>query len=138
VRYVAVLLASVLGGLGLLHLYWAARGVSGASVALPERAGRPVFVPSRPSTLLVACLLLAAAFVALSRGHVLGPALAGSPTYWAAVGLGVVFIARAIGEFRYVGFFKRVRGSRFAACDTWLFSPLSLLIGIAFLLVAGI
>ena len=35
-------------------------------------------------------------------------------------GFAVVFLARAVGDFRYVGFFKRVRGTRFARLDTIL------------------
>ena len=46
------------------------------------------------------------------------------------------FLLRAIGDFRLVGFFKRVRNTRFAAWDTRLFSPLSLGIGIASFWVA--
>jgi len=46
-----------------------------------------------------------------------------------------VFALRAIGDFRHVGFFKRVRGCRFARLDTLAYSPLctalALLIGIA-------
>ena len=38
--------------------------------------------------------------------------------------LAFVFAARAIGDFNYVGFFKRVKGSRFAKRDTYLYSPL--------------
>jgi len=39
----------------------------------------------------------------------------------------VVFLDRAIGDFRYVGF-KQVRGSRFARLDTILFSPLQVIV----------
>jgi hypothetical protein len=51
------------------------------------------------------------------------------------VALALGLLARAIGEFRYVGFFKRVRGSRFARLDTLLYSPLRLLlaVGVAFI-----
>ena len=49
--------------------------------------------------------------------------------------IAAVFALRAIGDFRYVGFFKRVRGSKFARLDTLAYSPLctalALLIGIA-------
>jgi hypothetical protein len=42
---------------------------------------------------------------------------------------------RAIGDFRYVGFFKRIRDSKFARLDTLAYSPLcaalAVLIGIA-------
>ncbi len=40
----------------------------------------------------------------------------------------LVFAARAIGDFRYVGFSKRVRGSPFARRDTYVYSPLCLLL----------
>ena len=30
---------------------------------------------------------------------------------------------RAVGDFRYMGLFKSVHGSRFAAMDTWCYSP---------------
>jgi hypothetical protein len=35
-----------------------------------------------------------------------------------------VFGLRAIGDFRYLGFFKRVTGTRFARADTLIYSPL--------------
>jgi hypothetical protein len=41
-----------------------------------------------------------------------------------------IFILRAIGEFKYVGFFKSVRKTDFGKLDTKLFSLLSLIIGI--------
>ncbi len=50
--------------------------------------------------------------------------------------IGALFVLRAIGEFRLVGFFKRVRGTAFARWDTALFSPLSLAIGLAALWLA--
>jgi hypothetical protein len=45
--------------------------------------------------------------------------------------LAAVFAARAVGDFRYVGFFKRVRDSRFARRDSRLFSPLCAAIALA-------
>lgn len=44
--------------------------------------------------------------------------------------------ARAIGEFRHVGFFKRVRGTRFARLDTIFCSPLCLALAVGVALVA--
>lgn len=46
--------AGVLALLGLIHVYWAVRGISGRSVALPERDGHPIMQPGRASTLVVA------------------------------------------------------------------------------------
>jgi hypothetical protein len=45
-------------------------------------------------------------------------------------------LARAIGEFRYVGFFKQVRGSRFATLDTLVYSPVCLLLALGVARVA--
>ena len=70
------------------------------------------------------------------RGQLIVPAGAGSLVHWAAIAAGVVFLLRAVGEFRYVGFFKRRHGTRFATLDTWLFSPLCAFIGLAFVYVA--
>jgi hypothetical protein len=53
---------------------------------------------------------------------------------WLSYALALGLAARAVGEFKYVGFFKRVRGSRFATLDTWIYSPLCLLLaaGVAY------
>ena len=56
---------------------------------------------------------------------------------WLSYVLAVGLLGRAIGEFRYVGFFKRVRGSRFAKLDTVVYSPLCLLLAVGVALVAG-
>ena len=67
-----------------------------------------------------------------SRGFVKAPLVLVWLSYVLAVGL----LGRAIGEFRYVGFFKRVRGSRFAKLDTVVYSPLCLLLAVGVALVA--
>jgi hypothetical protein len=56
---------------------------------------------------------------------------------WSCYALALGLVARAVGEFKYVGFFKRVRGSRFARLDTLLYSPLCLLLAVGVTLVAG-
>ncbi len=128
--------AGILAAIATLHLYWGIVGVRGRSAALPEVDGRPVFVPTRFASFGVAAALAVAAFVLLAKGGHLalpGPSwlgTAGSAT------VGVVLVARAIGDFRYVGFFKRVRGSRFAGLDSLLFSPLCLVLGAGALWVA--
>jgi len=53
------------------------------------------------------------------------PAWIGRIGVW---GIALAFAARAIGERRYLGFFKRVRGTQFAQRDTRFYSPLCVLI----------
>jgi hypothetical protein len=42
--------------------------------------------------------------------------------------LAIIFAARALGDFRFVGFTKSVRDSRFARLDTRVYSPLCVLL----------
>ena len=74
-------------------------------------------------------------FVILGQIHLLGDFIPRWIFRWATLGISVLFFLRAIGEFKLVGFFKQVRDTPFAFWDTWLFSPLCLLIAvIAFML----
>lgn len=47
----------------------------------------------------------------------------------ALAGVGILFLLRAIGERRYVGIFKRVRGTPFAKNDDRVFVPLCIFVG---------
>ena len=123
--------------LSVLHLYWAAGGRAGAVVSLPERDGAPLFQPGLASTLAVAGLLAFAALLVLAHaGHWPSPALPGWMVSLGVPVAAVVLLGRSIGDFRYVGFFKKVRDTRFARLDTRLFSPIALLLGAATAMVA--
>ena len=128
----AVSLAAVLGTLAGLHLYWAAGGAIGKGVAIPSRGGERLFRPSRVATLAVAAGLVVAALcgIWLSPGSI-APMSPFLPRVGGIV-LAVVFGLRAVGDHRYVGFFKRVRGTSFARWDTRLYSPLCLAISVGF------
>jgi fatty acid desaturase len=123
--------------LALWHVRMAFGSMRGESGAVPSVDGKPLFVPSRASTLAVAAaLLLFAVLVAATAGAL----QLGAPLYvlsWLSYALALGLFARAIGEFRYVGFFKRVRGSRFARMDTFLYSPLCLLLAAGVAAVAS-
>jgi hypothetical protein len=122
--------------LGLIHVFWAVRGISGRSVALPEQGGRPIVQPSRASTLGVAGGLFGGALTLLAQ---LGMVPSPLPAVWTRRGaraLATLFLLRAIGDFRYVGLFKRVKDSPFARWDSWLFTPLCLTIALGSALTA--
>jgi hypothetical protein len=120
-----------------VHVYWAAGGKAGKG-AVPAANGRPVIKPSTFGTALVAVALCAmAALLALRIGWLDQPALPGNGVV-VQIGtwlMAAVFALRAIGDFRYVGFFKRIRDGAFARLDTLVYSPLcaflALLIGIS-------
>lgn len=122
--------------LSLLHVGWALGWRGGHVQVLPERDGAPLFRPGPLSTLAVAAVLFLAALIVTQRaglGRELLPAALVRPGCW-AVSIALVF--RAVGEFRYVGFFKRVRDTAFARMDTRYYSPLALLLGVGVGLVA--
>jgi Protein of unknown function (DUF3995) len=131
---VSVLLAITLGSLAALHVYWALGGQFGKGVVIPERAGALLFKPSPAATLLVAAALVAAATCALAQGGAVTAPGTGSQAGCCV--LAALFAARAVGEGRYVGFLKRVRNTAFARSDSWLYSPLCVLLATGFLALA--
>lgn len=134
---IAVAIAAVLLLLSALHLFWAFGGRWGIGVAVPIVDGRPAFEPSAAASIVVAIGLACAALVALTRGGLIPSPLPDAAAQWMSIALAAIFFARAVGDFRLVGFFKRVRRTRFATWDTRLFSPLCLLLACGFLAVAA-
>jgi hypothetical protein len=124
-------LGSIFVGLCLLHVYWALGGRLGRGAAVPSVAGKPLFTPSPLGTLLVAAGLLIAALVIAGTVGWLGKAVPTRVFRLLAHAISVVFIVRAIGDFRYVGFFRGASDSVFAYWDLRLYSPLCLFIGAA-------
>ncbi len=133
---VATVVVGVFALLALIHVYWAVGGRAGTTAAVPEVHGRPAFVPSAPATLAVAVALAGCAvLVAVSAGLVL-PNMRFTWVTWLAFALAFVLLARAIGDFRLVGFFKRERGTRFARLDSAVYAPLCLALAVAVFYVA--
>jgi hypothetical protein len=132
----AVVVCAVFAGLAAWHFRMAMLPMTGEGGAVPSVEGKPLFVPTRRSTIAVGViLLLFAALVAATSGMV--PVNLPLPVLaWLSYGLAAGLLARAIGEFKYVGFFKRVRGSRFARLDTLVYSPICLLLALGVALVA--
>ena len=131
-----ILLMIIFSLLGLIHIYWAFGGQTGWLAALPEVNGKPSFRPSALMTYFVAFgLFLCALLISITAGFVTLPL----PFFifkWLTFALSLVLLLRATGDFNLVGFFKRVRGTRFAYLDTRFYSPLCFLLAIGVFLVA--
>lgn len=90
---------------------WAAGGRWGLNESLPERNGSKTFQPGRFATFVVALLFgCMAAFYLYKIGwltslNAIVPDWLSRYGLWLLVG---IFLLRAIGDFRYVSFFKRV------------------------------
>jgi hypothetical protein len=129
-----------LGAVVLLHVYWALGGRFFTDAIIPARhtpdGFERIFNPSPLAALIVAGYLAAIMWLAFAVSRAepvhLSPAL-----LRVLLGLaGAVFLLRAAGDFRYMGFFKRVHGTPFARWDTLLFSPFIFLIGAACMVLA--
>ncbi len=127
---VAMALATVFAFLSAFHVI----GIFGlwqSLAVIPSVAGEPTHYPAGLSWLAVAVALVLAALVVLVRGDVILRSIPSGLSTLACLTLGGVFVLRAIGEFRFFGFFRSVTDTRFAFWDTWLYTPLCLVIGLS-------
>ena len=135
---VSLALAAVFITLACVHVFWAFGYGTLGGAAIPTRSdGRPLLRPSRGATLAVAMLLLVAAVVVLGDAGILAPI---GPIMLYRVGawvVGAVLLLRTIGDFRYVGLFKRERASRFARLDSRIYTPLCAALAAGTLYVAA-
>ncbi|KRE83092.1 hypothetical protein ASG89_13265 [Paenibacillus sp. Soil766] len=127
---ISVLILLFIGG---VHMYWAFGGRWGSQVATPtlENSNKRSFRPGRAATVIVSLLLVSVAVLLSIQGQLLP-----FPSYfWVTWGCWIsvfVFALRTIGDFKYFGVFKRVKGSRFAKYDTFFFTPLCIWLSFSF------
>ena len=120
------------------HVYWAFGGkwVSEAVLTPPPTDGTLVLKPNQTPTLIIAAMLLLFAFV--SSGN-WGLYRSWFSDEYVKMGNWVFFLLfswRAMGDFKLIGFTKRIKGTAFAEMDTRILSPLCLLIAVISLLTA--
>lgn len=114
-----------------IHIYWGFGGKWGNDAAIPTTENnKKVIHPKLKECMVVAIALLSLSVIVLVKSEIIA---FGFPNWLLEYGLWIIsilFIIRAIGEFKYVGFFKKVKTTKFAQMDTKYFSPLCLLISI--------
>ena len=121
--------------LGLLHIYWAFGGKWGLDGVVPTlEEGTATFQPGFVITLLVALALFTGAFL-----HI-GYAILLSDFYRTIglLGMSFVFLIRAIGDFKYVGLFKKNKTTIFARRDTRYYTPLCVLLAVNAFLASNV
>lgn len=129
---VSLFLAVIFFVLGGVHLYWATGKQWGLATAIPTTTSGEKLLNPGP----VDCVVVGVGLVAMGIFYVL---LSGfiqhSFPEWIFNSVGwiipIIFFIRAIGDFNYVGFFKRTKGTAFASADTRFFSPLCLVLASA-------
>jgi hypothetical protein len=116
--------------ISLLHIYWALGGKWGTGAVFPELENRAaVFKPPPIATLVVAGGLLGFAFVH-AAALCLFPFITAYYLGICLIIIATIFALRAIGDFKYVGLFKKKKTGAFAQNDSRYYVPLCLLISL--------
>ncbi len=114
-----------------IHFNWALGGKWGFESALPtNEQGEKVLNPRWFDSFIVALgLVLFAAYFLIKAGF-----LSTKIPTWLVDHFGwviaTIFLIRVVGEFKYVGFFKKIKTTAFAKADSKYFSPLCSLIAV--------
>jgi hypothetical protein len=134
---IALILFLIFLALSAIHIYWAFGGEWGKNAAIPSKENNQKAIsPGFFSSFIVALGLLALCLYILIEARILHvplPALLDKYGLWI---IAFLFLLRAIGEFKYVGFFKRIKHTKFGLNDTKYFSPLCLAIAILTIILA--
>ena len=118
------------------HFYWAMDGKVGFDVVLPSNTeGAKALMPSKIMTIAVALVFLGIAIFYLIQVHLIDFPLPKLITNYGLYALAGVLIIRAIGDFKYVGFFKKIKNTPFAIYDSMYYSPLCLYLGLSTLII---
>lgn len=130
---VLILVEFVFFIIALTHIYWAISITNIPKKVIPHINDNPVFIPMRSVTFLVGIIfILLAIFILAMANGCYGGSL---NWFYNFIGscLALIFFARSIGDFKFVGFLKKIKNSQFAFYDTRYWSPLCFLL--AFLLL---
>lgn len=123
--------------LGFLHFYWAVGGKAGVHKVIPTIDGKPSIEPEKIITALVGAALVGIGAVSYLLGFVkLDEVPYGKYIVYVGWLLSVVFVARSVGDFNLVGFFKKYKTSEFAVYDTKYYSPFCLSVSAGFVVLS--
>jgi Protein of unknown function (DUF3995) len=136
----SIINALIFTAIAALHIYWATGGRKWADAVLPVTAGegKKLFIPGKLMTAAVAVGLLFFAFISVGAFSLFGSFLPDRFFRYGNAVVGVIFLLRAIGDFKYAGFFKKIKNTVFAKNDTKYFTPLCIGISLIAFLIAYI
>jgi glucan phosphoethanolaminetransferase (alkaline phosphatase superfamily) len=118
------------------HFYWAMGGKVGFNVVLPSNTeGDKALNPSKSITCIAALVFLSIAIFYLIKVHLIDFPLPQFALNYGLYALASVLIIRAIGDFKYAGFFKTIKDTPFANYDSTYYSPLCLFLGLSTLVI---
>jgi hypothetical protein len=135
----SIALVLIFISIAFLHLYWAVGGRWAIDSVVPTNVQGEKVLKTSPAS----CLVVGTGLLVFS-GYYLVQVVDIEWSLWNglvnAMGWVIpsIFLARAIGDFRYVGFTKKIRSTIFAKLDTAYFAKLCLLIAALGYIVASL
>lgn len=119
-----------------IHFYWGFGGKWGGNAAFPTIKSSKPIRPSKFITIVVAFVFLFFALLFFDKSGLKTVALPAIIKQYGILILAFIFIIRAIGDFKYVGFLKKEKESLFATLDSKYYSPLCLYLGFSSLIIS--
>jgi hypothetical protein len=133
---IAIISSLIFLSLSFFHFYWGFGGRWGTDAVFPTKGHNiPPKNPGAIPSFIVALVLLSFALFVLVRSgliHFMLPVWLQKYGLWS---IAAIFILRAVGEFKYLGFFKKYTQTKFGRNDTKYYSPLCLVIGVLMLIL---
>jgi len=128
--FLSILLATVFFILSAIHVYWGLGGKWAIADAYPTKEDGTALakVPGVMATFIVATGLFVFGIFYLINEKLLSlplPAYLSDYGYWVIT---FIFALRAVGDFKYVGLFKKIKTTSFGKKDTAIYTPLCIFI----------
>ncbi|OSY87803.1 hypothetical protein WH52_10290 [Tenacibaculum holothuriorum] len=137
IYFLGVISVLILFLISVIHFYWAFGGEWGICGVIPTKTNKDkVINPPIIATVFVGLFLVLFALLYAEKLQIISMKFL--PIFILNYGVYIIasiFLLRAIGDFKYVGFFKKIKNTQFAKNDTMYFSPLCLFLGIVGMLI---
>ncbi|MGG8495141.1 DUF3995 domain-containing protein [Tenacibaculum sp. TC6] len=131
VNFLGLIGAIILLFISLIHFYWAFGGKWGIKSVIPSVENeKKVFEPGWLATVIVAIVMLGCSLLYAEGSNFIEVTfISKNVIKYTVMIFSVIFMLRALGDFKYVGFFKKIKNTPFAVNDTRYYSPLCLFLG---------
>jgi len=139
ITFFSILLALIFACLAIIHFNWALGGKWGINQTLPtNEEGKKVLNPKTIDSVIVGIVLSVFFIYYLIIAQAIHLSLPFWMLQYGSWIIPSIFTLRAIGDFKYLGFFRRIKSTEFAHWDKVLFSPLCASISIKGFIIASL
>jgi hypothetical protein len=127
--YLILFNLSVLLTLTILHLFWLFGGKTGLKYAFPHNSKhrKKIYKPPFLVLFILTLLLGGMTMMCFAQLDVIDNLIDQKIVMWGNIISAILLMTRGVGNFKYLGLTKSFTGTDFSKLDTYLYSPLCLL-----------